>query len=71
MMKSFAKYVLIFLFLANFIFVLTQTSFAEQRNVLVQIKIKTDYDDSEESIKMISNLIDLLPVREIPFHILY
>lgn len=66
-MTLLVKFVSIILLFANFNFVFIPKSQAEQRDVLVQVKVKTDYDDSDESIKMISNLIKLLPVREIPF----
>jgi len=66
-MTFLAGIILISLLTANFNFQITPENQAEQRDVLVQIKIKTDYDDSNESIEMITNLIDLLPVREISF----
>jgi len=66
-MTFLTEIVLISLLTANFNFLITPENQAEQLDVLVQIKVKTAYDDSNESIEMISNLIDLLPVREITF----
>ncbi len=66
-MTFFAEIVLISLLTANFNFLITPENQAEQLDVLVQIKVKTAYDDSKESVEMISTLADLLPVREITF----